>query len=48
VLFRLILYTWAPTWTYTGTGYTAAPGAELALASAVRAREHHDEANPAA
>ncbi len=36
------------TWTYAGIGYTAAPGAELALASAVRAREHHDEANPAA
>jgi hypothetical protein len=26
------------TWTYAGTGYTAAPGAELALASAARAR----------
>ena len=34
------------TWTYAGTGYTSAtPGAELAAASAARAREHH---NPAA
>ncbi len=29
------------TWAYAGTGYTAAPGAELAAASAARAREHH-------
>ena len=37
------------TWTYAGTGYTpSTPGAELALASAARAREDHDEANPAA
>ncbi len=28
------------TWTYAGTGYTVAPHAELALASAARAREH--------
>jgi hypothetical protein len=28
------------TWTYAGTGYTAAPDAHLALASAARAREH--------
>ena len=28
------------TWTYAGTGYTAAPDAQLALASAARAREH--------
>ena len=28
------------TWTYAGTGYTAAADAELALASAARAREH--------
>ena len=28
------------TWTYAGTGYTAAPAAQLALASAARAREH--------
>ena len=28
------------TWTYAGTGYTAAPAADLALASAARAREH--------
>ena len=34
------------TWTYAGTGYTSAtPGAELAVASAARAREHR---NPAA
>ena len=30
----------ARTWTYAGTGYTAAADAELALASAARAREH--------
>jgi hypothetical protein len=28
------------TWTYAGTGYTTTPGAELALASAARARAH--------
>jgi hypothetical protein len=28
------------TWTYAGTGYTAAPAVQLALASAARAREH--------
>ena len=28
------------TWTYAGTGYTATPDAELALASAARARAH--------
>jgi hypothetical protein len=28
------------TWTYAGTGYTAAPDAQLALATAARAREH--------
>jgi hypothetical protein len=28
------------TWTYAGTGYTATAGAELAAASAARAREH--------
>jgi Replication initiator protein, pSAM2 len=28
------------TWTYAGTGYTAAPDAGLALASAARAHEH--------
>ena len=36
------------TWTYAGTGYTAAPGAELAAASAARAREHHGQASTAA
>ena len=36
------------TWTYAGTSHTAAPDAELALASAARAREHQDLANPAA
>jgi hypothetical protein len=36
------------TWTYAGTGYTAAtPDAQLAAASAARAREHHDQANTA-
>ena len=29
------------TWTYAGTGYTASPDTELALAAAARAREHH-------
>jgi hypothetical protein len=28
------------TWTYTGTGYTTAPGVDLALASAASARDH--------
>ena len=28
------------TWTYAGTGYSAAPDVQLALASAARAREH--------
>jgi hypothetical protein len=28
------------TWTYAGTGYTVAPDAQLALASAARARDH--------
>ena len=28
------------TWSYAGTGHTATPGAELAAASAARAREH--------
>ncbi len=32
------------TWTYAGIGYTAAPGAELALASAARAREQQRNA----
>jgi hypothetical protein len=33
------------TWTYAGTGYSmATPGAELAAASAARAREHHGPA----
>ena len=36
------------TWTYAGTGYTTTPGAELAAASAARAREHHDQADPVA
>ena len=35
------------TWTYAGTGYTTMPGAELALASAARARAHR-QAVPAA
>jgi hypothetical protein len=35
------------TWTYEGTGHTFAPAAELALASAARAREHHDQADDA-
>jgi hypothetical protein len=35
------------TWTYAGTGYTTAPGADLALASADRARAH-DPASHAA
>ena len=29
-----------PTWTYDGTGYTTTAGAELALASAARARDY--------
>ena len=36
------------TWTYAGTGYTAAADAELALASAARAREHQGQADHAA
>ncbi len=36
------------TWTYAGTGYTAAPGADLAAASAARAREYHGQATTAA
>ena len=37
------------TWTYAGTGYTAAtPDAKLAASSAARAREHHDQADDAA
>jgi hypothetical protein len=37
------------TWTYAGTGYTSAtPGAELAVASAARAREHHGQTAHAA
>ncbi len=36
------------TWTYAGTGYTSAPGRELALASAARAREHHGQSDTAA
>ena len=37
------------TWTYAGTGYLAAtPAADLAAASAARAREHHDQADAAA
>ena len=36
------------TWTYAGTGYTATPDAELAAASAARAREHHGRADAAA
>ena len=35
------------TWTYAGTGYTA-PGAQLATASAARAREHGGQAEAAA
>jgi hypothetical protein len=31
------------TWTYAGMGYTATPAAELALASAARARDHDQE-----
>ena len=34
------------TWTYAGTGYTTGPGAELAAASAARAREHHGQTSP--
>ena len=36
------------TWTYAGTGYTAAAGTGLALASAARAREHQCRAENAA
>jgi hypothetical protein len=35
------------TWTYAGTGYTTAPGAELALASAAMARAHRQAATAA-
>ena len=35
------------TWTYAGTGYTLGPGAELATASAVRAREREQAARAA-
>ena len=35
------------TWIYEGTGHTFAPGTELALASAARAREHLDQADDA-
>jgi hypothetical protein len=35
------------TWTYAGTGYSpATPGAELAAASAARAREHNHQPDP--
>lgn len=34
-------------WTYAGTGYTTTPGAELALASAARARAHRQAATAA-
>ena len=33
------------TWTYAGTGYITAPGAELAAASAARARERDGQAS---
>jgi hypothetical protein len=36
------------TWTYAGTGYTAAPDGQLALASVARAREHRRQADHAA
>jgi hypothetical protein len=36
------------TWTYAGTGYTTTPAAELAAASAARAREHDHQADTAA
>jgi hypothetical protein len=36
------------TWAYAGTGYAAAAGTELALASAVRARDHRCQAENAA
>ena len=36
------------TWTYAGTGYTPPADAELAAASAARAREHHGQADDAA
>jgi hypothetical protein len=35
------------TWTYAGTGYPTAPGAELALASAARTRAHRQAASAA-
>jgi hypothetical protein len=33
-------------WSYAGTGYTVAPDAELALASAARARAHGQASTP--
>ena len=33
------------TWTYDGPGHLFVPGTELALSSAARAREHHDQAD---
>jgi len=33
------------TWTYQGTGHTIAHDTDLALSSAARAREHHDQAD---
>ena len=35
------------TWTYAGTGYTITPDAEQAVASAARAREHHQASRAA-
>jgi hypothetical protein len=35
------------TWTYDGTGYTTTAGAELALASAARARDQQPSAGTA-
>jgi hypothetical protein len=35
-------------WAYAGTGYTATPGAQLAAASAARAREHDGQVDAAA
>jgi hypothetical protein len=35
------------TWTYAGTGHTTTADTQLALASAARAREHHDRADNA-
>jgi hypothetical protein len=36
------------TWTYAGTGNATTADTQLALASAARAREHHDQADNAA